>query len=263
MSRNDIVKTIALLFATTLSIASYSQNTCNLLQVINGATGSTIAYIYDNNNHVTGLTMTGGGVTANYAVTTNEQGYATAMAIQGMAATGWVLNKASLTYDINHNLIKEEVYLGTSAVPTITEIRKYNSAGQMVHMKQISSWATPEGKVNTGYNYNIFTYPNATTKNPSKITIHSGTDTEMKPEPDQITEFTYDDKKTADSHSANDYEAFAINNVISAAITYVNSNVNENRVSTFEYNAQGYPTSRTYKANGGKTCVDTYSYNCK
>jgi uncharacterized protein (TIGR02145 family) len=149
--------------------------------------------------------------------------------------------------------------------PAIIENYTYNGFGQLTQRKQVSSRLGAKEVESFSYNYNVYTYPNTTTTNPSTITIFGGNAMGKTGSPQQIKLLTYDNKKNiggAFPGTMDDYETFATNNVISADITFVTADEKETRVTTYEYNESGYPISKTYKANGGITFTDIYTYSC-
>ena len=250
-------------------IATSTKNEkCLPIEITNSAEQNVLSITYDDKSRATGFVMKGGGgVTANYVVKYDAKGNIFSFVNQGVA-TGSMMAKVVFIYDLNGRLKEDQRFLGTSIKPAIVENYTYNTSGQLIQLKQMANLLRPNGTVYISYNYNVYTYPNTTTKNPSTINVFGGNAT-GKTGASKVTKvLTYDDKKNiggAFPGTIDNLETFATNNVISADVTYVFADSEKNtQTSTYdyEYNESGYPVSKTYKGNGGNTYTDKYTYTC-
>jgi uncharacterized protein (TIGR02145 family) len=249
----------------SITIATSTKNEkCLPVQITHSAQNNGMTISYDNNNHVAGFSMNGDGMMINYVVTTDAKGNMLSV-LSKEEASGSMMSKVLLTYDLNGRLKEVQEFQGTGAKPAVAESYAYNAAGQLTQRKEVNNHPRPDGTSYTSYTYNVYEYPNATTKNPGTITIYGGSAMGKTGTPQQIKKLTYDDKKNiggALPGTMDDFETFATNNVLTADINYVNADTQETRAYTYEYNESGYPLTKTYKANGGNTYTDSYTYSC-
>jgi len=98
--------------------------------------------------------------------------------------------------------------------------------------------------------YRVFSYPNTTTKNPSTIKAYDGDAHGKSGNADETISLTYDDKKTIGyPNPLDDFNPYTTHNVISAIVAEVGQ---KPKLESFiyEYNAAGYPTSKTERKTG-------------
>jgi uncharacterized protein (TIGR02145 family) len=244
--------------------ASTKNEKCLPIEITNTSQKNVMTISYDNNNHVTGFIMNGNGLTATYVVTSDAKGNILSILNKGVASSD-MMSKVLFAYDLNGRLTEAKEFLGTGTQPAIVETYTYNISGQLTQRKQVTNQLRANGTAYISYTYNVYAYPNPTTKNPSTITIFRGNATGKTGTQQQVKVLTYDDKKNiggAFPGTMDDFETFATNNVISADVTFVTADIKETQTITYEYNESGYPISKTYKANGGITYTDNYNYNC-
>ena len=237
---------MALLF-TIITTADLQGQTCYLTRIIE-ADGDTISLSYDGNNHVSVLGK-------NSTVKTNSNGHITEI-VHDEATTN-SFSRATYKYDHNNNLIEYEQFSGASTTPAFINKFSYNSFNQLIETQSAVGV-----KQNFFYGYRVFLYPNTTTKNPTTIKAYSGDAHGKIGDPDETITLTYDDKKTnGHINPLDDFNPFATHNVISATVVEVGVKP-KTETFIYQYNASGYPISRTEK-EGGRTFVTTFSYDCK
>jgi uncharacterized protein (TIGR02145 family) len=237
---------------------------CLPIEITNNSQKNVMTISYDAYNHPAGLVMSGNGITATYTITSDAKGNILSIVNRGVAS-GFMLAKAIFTYDVTGKLKEAQEFLGSDTKPTLAETYSYNAFGQLTQRKQVVNQSRPDGTAYTAYGYNVYQYPTTTTKNPGTITIYGGNAAGKTGTPQQVKVLTYDDKKNIGGTlpgTMDDFETFASNNVISADVTFVASDVKETLTITYEYKESGYPISKTYKANGGITYTDIYTYSC-
>jgi len=241
------MKKVAVLFTYTalLYASDLRGQTCYLSRIIE-ADGDTISLTYDASNHVSSLGKTS-------VVKTNSSGHFLEV-IHDEAKTN-SLSRATYKYDNNNNLLEYEQFMGASTTPAFIMKFTYNSFHQVVEAQ--SAVAV---KTNFFYGYRVFSYANTTTKNPTTIKTYAGDAHGKTGSADETITLTYDDKKTIGYiNPLDDFSPFATHNVVSATVNVVGSKpVTE--TFAYQYNAQGYPVSRTEK-EGGRSFTTNYSYN--
>jgi len=228
-------------------IAELRAQTCHLTRIIE-ADGDTISLSYDASNHVSSLGK-------NSVVKTNSSGHFLEVVHEEVKTNS--LSRATYKYDANNNLLEYEQFMGSSTTPAFIMKFTYNSFHQVVEAQ--SAVAV---KTNFFYGYRVFVYPNATTKNPTTIKTYSGDAHGKTGTADETITLTYDDKKTTGYiNPLDDFSPFATHNVVSATVSAVGSKP-ETETFAYQYNAQGYPVSRTEK-EGGRSFTTTFSYTCR
>ncbi|HTH57398.1 MAG TPA: hypothetical protein VL728_15215 [Cyclobacteriaceae bacterium] len=220
---------------------------CNLTRIIE-ADGDTISLSYDATNHVSSLGK-------NSVVKTNSNGHFLEVVHEEAKTNS--LSRATYKYDNNNNLLEYEQFMGASTTPAFIMKFTYNSFHQVIEAQ--SAVAV---KTNFFYGYRVFTYANTTTKNPTTIKNYSGDAHGKTGSADETITLTYDDKKTTGYiNPLDDFSPFATHNVVSATVSAVGSKpVTE--TFTYQYNAQGYPVSRTER-EGGRSFTTNFSYSCR
>jgi hypothetical protein len=235
-----------LLCASSITFQLQAQ-TCLLSRMIE-ADGDTITFSYDGNNRLASLGK-------NSIVKTNASGNITEIIHDD--AVNKSFSRSTFKYDNNNNLIEYEQFTGSAASPAFINKFKYNSFNQLIEAQ--SAVAV---KQNYFYGYRVFEYHSTTTKNPATIKAYSGDAHGKIGEPDETIALTYDDKKISGYiNPLDDFNPFTTHNVISAVVVEVGQKP-KTETYAYQYNAAGYPTSKTEKENG-HIYVTSYSYICK
>jgi hypothetical protein len=241
--------THGLLFLTVVLLVPQigSAQNCLLSRIIE-ADGDTISISYNANNHIS-------SIGAYSKVTTNADGYVTQ--IDHQYSTESSISRETYQYDNFHNVIMYERFTGSKADPDYIMKFTYNATHQLVE----SQSAVRAGQMYF-YGYRVFTYANPNTKNPSTIKAYDGNAHSKSPTPDEIITLTYDDKKTIGyPNPLDDFNPYSTNNVITAVVAETGQKP-KTEIFAYQYNAEGYPISKTEK-EGGKSYVTTYYYKCK
>jgi YD repeat-containing protein len=227
------------------SIFFYNQASaqqCNVTSVIYAGI-DTVRFNYDADNHV----QWGPNVT------TNSSGLIIDMSKPERK------QKAKFIYDTKNNLVEYQMQNDTDDAPGLVIKYTYNASNQLTEIKSINK--VQKSKF---YGYNVFSYLNASSKNPVTVKYYLGDSLKRKDTPYQTNTYSYDNKKVVPSFVPDVWQSgspFATSNVTSETITRPN-NAPEKKTYSYQYNAQGYPTSKTYKS-GETVYTDSYNYQCK
>ena len=231
-----------------LAFTSSSQaQTCLLYRIIE-ADGDTISISYDGNSHISSI--------GKYSkVKTNTEG--NIIEIDHQYSTESSISRETYAYDVNHNVIHYERFTGSGLEPDYIMKFTYNATHQLVEAQ-----SAVRANQRYFYGYRVFSYPNTATKNPSTIKAYDGDAHGKSANADEVISLTYDDKKTIGyPNPLDDFNPYCTHNVISAIVAEVGQ---KPKVESFvyQYNAEGYPISKTEKENG-HVYTTTFSYNCK
>jgi len=235
-----------LLFASCITFHLHAQN-CLLKRIIE-ADGDTISISYDANNHISSI--------GKYSkVKTNPDGNVTE--IDHQYSTESSISRETYGYDSYHNVIHYERFTGSNNEPDYIMKFTYNTFHQLVEAQ-----SAVRANQRYFYGYRVFSYPNTTTKNPSTIKAYDGDAHGKTGNPDEIISLTYDDKKTIGyPNPLDDFNPYTTHNVISAIVAEVGQKPKTESF-VYQYNAEGYPISKTEKENG-HIYTTTFYYNCK
>ncbi|MGC4023067.1 MAG: hypothetical protein QM734_14545 [Cyclobacteriaceae bacterium] len=263
--QNYSCKLMAIAIATLCGVNVAAQ-TCYPTQMIDNAHGTTINISYDQNSNITSMSMKSKQFEITYNIITEKttDGYKrtyTAMNLNPMLAA-FTMSKSVLTYDNSNRLRFAE---GSGDAMSGTEKFVYNVRGQLQRIDQEVKYKDPSGKITLEHGRMEYTYPSETTKNPSEIKKFGMVNNNPEPALIEKTILTYDTQKgvvTDLPFDGSSLRTYAVNNVATADITYVNSNVNVKQTYTYTYNSNGYPISKTYQFSGAPN-TDTFTYNCK
>ncbi len=242
--RNLSFTSIILLFA----VASSAQAQTCLLHRIIEADGDTISISYDGNDHISSI--------GKYSkVKTNAAGYITE--IDHQYSTESSISRETYGYDANHNVIHYERFTGSNNEPDYIMKFTYNTFHQLVEAQ-----SAVRANQRYFYGYRVFSYHTTTTKNPATIKAYDGDAHGKTGNPDETITLTYDDKKTIGyPNPLDDFNPYSTHNVITAIVVEVGQKPKTESFA-YQYNEEGYPTSKTEKESG-HIYVTTYSYNCK
>lgn len=245
-SKSSYFSLLSLVVALTVPSTGHSQN-CLLNRIIE-SDGDTISISYNDLKHITSI--------GKYSkVKTNADGYITEIDHQYSTETS--ISKETYAYDNFHNVIHYERFTGSYPDPEYIMKFTYNATHQLVEAQS----AIRAGQ-RYFYGYRVFSYPNTTTKNPSTIKAYDGDAHGKSGNPDETISLTYDDKKTIGyPNPLDDFNPYCTHNVISASVIEAGQKP-KTETFVYEYNAEGYPISRTEKESG-RTFTTIYSYTCK
>lgn len=229
-------------------ISSYANAQSCLISRIIEADGDTILISYNTNDHISSIGKTS-------KVKTDEAGYITE--IDHKYDTESSISRETYKYDANHNVIHYERFTGSSLDPDYIMKFTYNATHQLVEAQ-----SAVRANQRYFYGYRVFHYPNTTTKNPSQIKTYDGDAHGKSGNPDETISLTYDDKKTIGyPNPLDDFNPYCTNNVITAIVAEVGQKPKTESF-VYQYNAEGYPISKTEKENG-HVYTTTFSYRCK
>ncbi len=163
----------------------------------------------------------------------------------------------SFTYDNNNRVVRVDITYDDFVERTIYV---YNSSGQVTRVNY--SYSSDPG-VFVEESYTTYQCANTTTRNPRSATEFSYDGLTAFEEGTSV--FEYDDKRSFASASpvlASIFGFFSENNVTRETYT---GEFGDSYVGTFtyQYNAQGYPTSITEQFDNDDTNTVTLAYDCR
>ncbi len=207
----------------------------------------TTTYAFNASGQVASLSYTkkpNGGTAESYSITLTYN--ASGLVTEWNYSHG---GKIVVTYNTSKQRIKREDYDGPDFLGSQTF--EYNTTGQVVKRSYFDA-------SNTLYNYIIYSYPNTTTGNFTKMEVYLPNDERI-----EIDDFSYDDKKVKLPDLG--VNMYLTNNVTARTLKDGTGLFAGRITNSYQYNEQGYPTKVTGVIAGSSTggFIEEDVYTCK